>query len=51
MDKNFENVENENDESSNPTISNVRRRSHSLSGDNSDIISEPEFFLGKDILT
>jgi len=41
----------ESDEISDKTTSNVQRRLRSLSSDNSNIISEPELFLGKDKTT
>lgn len=47
----IENVASDSDESTDQTTSNVRRRSHSLSGENITIFSEPEFFLGKDKIT
>lgn len=47
----IENVASDSDVSTDQTTSNVRRRSHSLSGENITIISEPEFFLEKDKIT
>jgi len=47
----IENVESDSDESTDQTTSNVRHRSPSRSGENITIISEPEFFLGKDKIT
>jgi len=47
----IENVESDSDESTDQTTSIVRRRSPSVSGENMTIISEPEFFLGKDKIT